>query len=222
MLICGLGFFVACCTVPLTRKGVRAPEASVPVDRQKLYALDDKHIVPWKPGSVIYPILLIASKSRVHPASREGHNSHISMTECQDHTLETHVGWEILLRSFLENKSAPMCVKSRFQLCTIAPLSLKWQVRKGEIQGNKSIQTALTYIFWEKKKQQDLLRPGQLTWTRSSTWNRWTNSIVLDRPPIFHKVISLDCLLPDLRKVVIDWGIENQKPGCFFIYYRHN
>ena len=40
-----------------------------------------------------------------------------------------------------------MGVKSRFQLCAIAPLSLKRQVRKGEMQGNKSIQTALTYVF---------------------------------------------------------------------------
>lgn len=55
-------------------------QKQVSVDRQKLYALYDKHIVPWKPGTVIYPILLIASKSWVHPASREGHNSHISMT----------------------------------------------------------------------------------------------------------------------------------------------
>ena len=61
-------------------KAMRGPEASVPVDRQKLCALYDKHIVPWKPGRVIYPILLIASKSQVHPASREGHNSYISMT----------------------------------------------------------------------------------------------------------------------------------------------
>ena len=73
--------------------------------------------------------------------------------ECQDHILETHVGWEISLWSFLENKSAPMCVKSCLQLCAIAPLSLKWQVRKGEMQGNKSTQTALTYVFWGKKKK---------------------------------------------------------------------
>ena len=136
--------------------------------------------------------------------------------ECQDHILETHVGWEISLWSFLENKSAPMGVKSCFQLCTIAPLSLKRQVRKGERQGNKSIQTALTYVFWGKKRNpQHLLRPGQLTWTRSSTWNRWTNSIVLDRPPIFHQVISSDCLLLDLRKVVIDWGIGKSETWLF-------
>lgn len=28
------------------KEGSEGPEASVPVDRQKLYALDDKHIVP--------------------------------------------------------------------------------------------------------------------------------------------------------------------------------
>ena len=151
MLICGLGFFVACCTGPLTRPWGLQKQVSQLTGRSCVPYMTSILYLGSQAESSIPFYWLQASHGSTQPLGR-GITHTFPWQECQDHTVETHVGWEISMWSFLENKSAPVCVKSCFQLCVIAPLFLKWQMRRGEMQGNKSIQTSLTYIFWGKKE----------------------------------------------------------------------